>query len=101
MGSLHSALVPLRRIHQRIHGFERDAPLPLPDFLLMRAIELSPVGITFAEANRGMPLIYVNPAFETMTGYSAREAIGKNCRYLQGSDRLQPEIASIHDAISR
>src|ERR1700722_11629164 len=45
------------------------------------------------------PLIYVNRAFERITGYSADEAIGTNCRYLQGSDRLQPEISEIRDAI--
>jgi PAS domain-containing protein len=37
----------------------------------------------------GGPLIYVNRAFERITGYSASEAIGKNCRYLQGNDRLR------------
>ncbi len=29
------------------------------------------------------PIVYVNAAFETLTGYSAREAIGRNCRFLQ------------------
>jgi len=31
-----------------------------------------------------MPLAYVSPGFEAMTGYSASEAIGRNCRFLQG-----------------
>ncbi len=30
------------------------------------------------------PIIAVNPAFETMTGYSAAEIVGRNCRMLQG-----------------
>ena len=29
------------------------------------------------------PIVYVNAAFETLTGYSAREVIGRNCRFLQ------------------
>jgi PAS domain S-box-containing protein len=48
---------------------------------------------------RGHPIVQVNPAFEAITGYTAAEAIGKNCRYLQGSDRLQPEIAEIRAAL--
>ncbi|MET0706675.1 MAG: EAL domain-containing protein, partial [Tardiphaga sp.] len=31
--------------------------------------------------------------------FSRNEAIGRNCRYLQGSDRLQPEIAIMREAI--
>ena len=35
---------------------------------------------------------YVNPAFELLTGYTAVEAIGQNCNFLQGDDRNQPGI---------
>ena len=40
------------------------------------------------------PLIYVNPAFERLTGYAAAEILGRNCRVLQGEDRDQ---AARHD----
>ncbi|MFC3231092.1 PAS domain-containing protein [Marinibaculum pumilum] len=36
------------------------------------------------------PIEYVNPAFERLTGYAAAEAIGRNCRFLQGPD-TEPE----------
>ncbi len=49
---------------------------------------------------RGHPIVHVNAAFEAVTGYTAGEAIGKNCRYLQGSDRLQPEIAEVRAALA-
>src|SRR4051794_25202217 len=38
------------------------------------------------------PIVYVNPAFERMTGFSAEEVLGKNCRFLQGEDRDQPHL---------
>lgn len=57
-------------------------------------------GVLIADMRlRGQPIVQVNPAFEAITGYAAAEAIGKNCRYLQGSDRLQPEIAEIRAAL--
>ncbi|MCA1714047.1 MAG: EAL domain-containing protein, partial [Gammaproteobacteria bacterium] len=30
--------------------------------------------------------VYVNPAFERITGYSAEEVLGRNCRFLQGDE---------------
>ena len=45
-------------------------------------------------------IIYVNSAFETITGYARTDAIGKNCRFLQGNDRLQPEIAVMRAALT-
>ena len=30
------------------------------------------------------PLVYANPAFERMTGYTVEESVGHNCRFLQG-----------------
>jgi PAS domain S-box-containing protein len=46
------------------------------------------------------PIIYVSKAFEALTGYSAQEAIGQNCRFLQRDDHRQPALADIHAAIS-
>jgi PAS domain S-box-containing protein len=65
------------------------------------AVENSSEGILIADMRGpGQPIVQVNPAFESITGYSAAEAIGKNCRYLQGSDRLQPQIAVIRRALA-
>jgi PAS domain S-box-containing protein len=46
-----------------------------------------------------LPLTYVNPAFEVMTGYSLEEVQGQNCRFLQGSERNQPSVTLIREAI--
>ena len=46
------------------------------------------------------PITFVNPAFETITGYSAAECLGRSCRFLQGPDRSQPEIAILREAIA-
>jgi PAS domain S-box-containing protein len=45
------------------------------------------------------PIIYANPAFERITGYSAEGAIGKNCRFLQGEDRDQPALEELRAAV--
>ncbi len=47
-----------------------------------------------------LPLMYVNPAFEVMTGYSLEEIQGRNCRFLQGEDRDQPGLTLIREAIA-
>ncbi len=70
--------------------------------LLMRnqAIEHSPTGISIADARLpDMPLIYINPAFEHTTGYTALDVIGRNCRFLQGDDRDQQGVHDIRNAI--
>ena len=46
-----------------------------------------------------MPLIYVNPAFERLTGYSRAEALGRNCRFLQGHLVDQSARAILRDAL--
>jgi PAS domain S-box-containing protein len=48
----------------------------------------------------GDALVYVNKAFEEITGYRAHEAVGRNCRYLLGSERLQPAIAQVREALA-
>ncbi|PKM35131.1 MAG: PAS sensor protein [Gammaproteobacteria bacterium HGW-Gammaproteobacteria-10] len=58
-------------------------------------------GITLADPDlEDMPIVYANKAFETVTGYSQEEVIGRNCRFLQGEDRNQEEIKRIKEAIN-
>ncbi len=50
--------------------------------------ELLPVSVSIATADqgrRGFPLVYTNPEFERMTGYSRHGIMGKNCKFLQSS----------------
>ncbi|MEM8637685.1 MAG: adenylate/guanylate cyclase domain-containing protein [Cyanobacteria bacterium P01_G01_bin.54] len=65
-----------------------------------QALAASSMGIVMADAQRpDMPLIYVNPAFEKMTGYSASEVLGTNCRFLQGQCKQQPALDVLRQAI--
>ncbi|GMJ00544.1 phototropin 2, NON PHOTOTROPIC HYPOCOTYL 1-LIKE [Hibiscus trionum] len=45
------------------------------------------------------PIMYASSGFFTSTGYSAKEVIGRNCRFLQGPDTDQNEVAKIRDAV--
>jgi len=50
-----------------------------------RALDAAAEGITITDRRRpDNPLIYVNEGFERLTGYSAAEVLGRNCRFLQG-----------------
>ncbi len=58
-------------------------------------------GISIADANEpDLPLSYVNPSFEVMTGYSLEEVVGRNCRFLQGTERDQPARTLVKEAIA-
>ncbi|MBC7859969.1 MAG: EAL domain-containing protein, partial [Burkholderiaceae bacterium] len=45
------------------------------------------------------PIVYVNPAFEKMTGYTAAEVIGTNSRFLQGPEPDQEGAGPIREAL--
>ncbi|NIJ07669.1 PAS domain S-box-containing protein/diguanylate cyclase (GGDEF)-like protein [Sphingomonas vulcanisoli] len=86
--------------------FAAKAPIPailegtLAD-IAIASIRLIPDAIVVADMReRDAPLIWVSEQFSAITGYTAAEAIGKNCRYLQGSDRLQSELGPIREALA-
>ena len=61
---------------------------------LFDALTASGVAVAVTDPRRDDdPLVYVNAAFETLTGYPAREVIGRNCRFLQDA-AADPETVS-------
>ena len=69
--------------------------------LLQRAVESTKDGIVIVDLGApDQPITYVNAAFERMTGYASQDVIGRNCRFLQAEDRLQPEIEIMNRAIA-
>jgi PAS domain S-box-containing protein len=74
-------------------------PHLVPLEVLWRCLSHVRHGFTIADARKpDVPLIYVNHAFELMTGYSNEELIGRNCRLLQRDDRLQAGVKTIRKA---
>ncbi|MBL5859514.1 diguanylate cyclase [Serratia fonticola] len=70
--------------------------------ILKQAVMDSRDGITISDnAIDDNPLIFVNPAFERMTGYSFEEITNINCRYLQNNDREQPELEIVRNAVKK
>lgn len=47
------------------------------------------------------PLMYVNEYFSELTGYSAEESIGQNCRFLQGADTDPETVQKIREALKK
>lgn len=46
------------------------------------------------------PIVFVNEAFSRLTGYSREEIVGRNCRFLQGSETDPESIEKIRDAVA-
>ncbi len=47
------------------------------------------------------PVIYVNFAFERLTGYPQPEVVGRNCRFLQGPQTKTEDVARIREAVTK
>lgn len=76
-------------------------PIEISSDLMLQAVEASHDGVVISDLQQqGQPIIYANPAFEEMTGYSHREIIGRNCRFLQGDDEQQAAIKQLRSAIA-
>ncbi|WP_018174373.1 MULTISPECIES: PAS sensor domain-containing protein [unclassified Thioalkalivibrio] len=68
--------------------------------LLALAIDASNDGVVIAEREGDDNiLIYVNRAFEELTGYRSEEILYRDCRFLQGGDTDQEAIAEIRASI--
>ncbi|MFL6709339.1 MAG: response regulator, partial [Massilia sp.] len=46
------------------------------------------------------PIVFTNGAFLDLTGYAKEEVLGRNCRFLQGSETDQATVAEIRTALA-
>ncbi|MFC4436655.1 MULTISPECIES: bacterio-opsin activator domain-containing protein [Natrialbaceae] len=96
------------RVHRGEEGatitFERtsEGDAPTSDLAVKeRAINEAPVGITISDPDReDNPLVYINDAYQEITGYSYDEVVGRNCRFLQGPDSDPEAITEMREAIN-
>lgn len=73
-----------------------DATRSMQDYIAVSHIALSVS--EFGDADDR--LIAVNGAFCALTGYDAAEVQGRNCRFLQGEMRNQPQRGQIRDFLA-
>ncbi|KAF0812871.1 putative signaling protein [Andreprevotia sp. IGB-42] len=104
-----SSVVPLTDERQHIQG----AILVMQDVTAQQVVDLelrlreraiaasvSAIAIT-DNLDPQQPLIYVNQAFERITGYTRDQVLGRNCRFLQGDDHDQPGLLAIRRAVAQ
>jgi len=73
----------------------------IPSSVSMQALLRLPFSIVISDSSLDdNPLVYVNAAFEVMTGYQRAGIIGKNCRFLQGEKTDPAKVAAIREAVT-
>lgn len=67
--------------------------------LLKRGVEASPNSLFITDVSEERLMVYVNPAFLKLTGYTAAEVLGQSCFFLQGPDTDPDQIALLKQAV--
>src|SRR3712207_5980880 len=81
---------------------KRSSPSPRATLPVdVRTLDALGVAVCLADARDDLPLVYVNPAFEALTGWPAAEALGRNCRFLQGAGTEAGAVRKLREAIAR
>jgi PAS domain S-box-containing protein len=65
-----------------------------------RAVLATDVSFTISDPTReDNPLVWMNPAFARITGYSFEETVGRNCRFLQGPATDRDTVRAMRRAL--
>jgi len=72
------------------------------DLTSLTRLDRYPIAITVADLrSKDEPLTHANAAFCELTGYSRDEIIGKNCRFLQGTETDEDVVARLRASIGK
>ncbi len=67
---------------------------------IAEAVDQAPVGITITDPTLpDNPIVYLNDAYEHLTGYDAEELLGRNIRLLQGPETDPEDAAKLDQAM--
>ncbi|SMF05176.1 PAS domain-containing protein [Pseudobacteriovorax antillogorgiicola] len=67
---------------------------------LYHMIDHLPVGVVVSDVSReDEPILYVNQAFTTITGFEPSEVLGRKCNFLQGESTDNQTVAKIRNSI--
>ena len=74
-------------------------PIDTPS-LFRQALEQTRMAITIVDVHQpDSPIVYVNQAFTELTGFESAEAVGRNCRFLQGPETDPASVEAIRATI--
>lgn len=80
----------------------QNSRLAAENELLAASIEKSSSGFAIADAtDPKRPLVYVNKAFEELSGYSAEEVLGENCRFLSDEPKDSAVRKELREAVAQ
>ena len=116
---VRAATALLTRVAPRLPGVQEaqradrgqsvaSAPLPTAgpastpgrEALLHRALAATTSGVTIADMTQpDQPLVYANAAFEALSGLALEQVLGRNCRFLQGSDTDPTALSRLRAAV--
>jgi PAS domain S-box-containing protein len=109
----HSRLLMLSAKSLKFRGSEEFRVLTATDItrlktaevqldLLQRQVAAMNSGVVITDpTQKDNPIIFANDAFQLMSGYGRDEIVGRNCRFLQGDDREQPELHAMREAVAQ
>ena len=83
-------------------GFSSVKAIVEPDYRLIAALSTAQQTFVLSDPSQtDNPITYASPSFLALTGYTLKEVVGRNCRFLQGPETSHAAIKEIKDAVGR
>jgi PAS domain S-box-containing protein len=77
-------------------GFDMDSQ----DFNLVKSIQTSQHSFIITDPSLAdNPIVFASDGFLELTGYERDQVLGRNCRFLQGTDTSQESVEEVRNAV--
>lgn len=94
--------IPAQMPLPAISRFDGSTPPQGNDDIFFAAVEMTRMPMVITDPRRpDNPIVFANQAFQMMTGYSAEEIIGHNCRFLQGPETDRETVRELQHAVTQ